>query len=378
MGGINPPIAQAFHRENIERVVHECVTEAKTNWADIDAIAVTNRPGKSTTSTHHCRTEAHIVCFPFFVGLILSLLVGLRYAKHLARKHGKPLIPIHHMEAHALMARLDNDIEFPFLCLLASGGHCLLTICKNVHEFQLLGEQIDDAPGECFDKVARAMRLQNLDEYRGMNGGQAIELAASKSQNPDRFDISRFPLAKEKNCQFSFSGIKSTAIYKIKKALEASDTDADTPIEHYEDLCAGFLRLVTKHMLHRTQRAMEYCRQTGVFEDRPRALVFSGGVACNDFIFSALSQMAEQYGYTCHRPAKKLCTDNGVMIAWNGIERWTAEADSYLNLEIDTIMTHPKCPLAIDLIKDVAERNIAPIWAKVPIMRTNVPSAVAQ
>lgn len=281
------------------------------------------------------------------------------------------------MEAHALMARLDNNIEFPFLCLLASGGHCLLTVCKNVHEFQLLGEQVDDAPGECFDKVARALRLQNLDEYRGMNGGSALELAASKSQNPERFDFT-LPMSREKNCQFSFSGIKGTAIYKIQKVMEATNTDADTPIEHYEDLSASFLRIVTKHMLHRTQRAMEYCRQTGVFEDRPRALVFSGGVACNDFIFSALSQMAEQYGYTCHRPAKKLCTDNGAMIAWNGIERWTAEADSYLNLDLDTIRVHPKCPLEINLINDVAQRKIAPIWAKVPIMQTNDASAVAQ
>lgn len=273
------------------------------------------------------------------------------------------------MEAHALMARLDNDIEFPFLCLLASGGHCLLTICKNVHEFQLLGDHIDDAPGECFDKVARALRLRNVEEYRAMNGGRAIESAAMKSLDSERFE---FPLMlrHEKNCQFSFSGLKTNALVQIQKIMRTTHTRADTPIDHYEDFCAGFLKAMTKHMLHRTQRAMEYCRQTAVFDDRPRALVFSGGVACNDFIFEALTQLAEQYGYTCHRPAKKLCTDNGVMIAWNAVERWMVEKESYLNLDLDTIQAHPKSPLGIDLVKDVGNREISPIWAKVPIMRT--------
>lgn len=275
------------------------------------------------------------------------------------------------MEAHALMARLDNKIEFPFLCLLASGGHCLLTICKNVNEFELLGDQIDDAPGECLDKVARALRLQNVDEYRGMSGGRAIELAAMKSLDSDRFQFP-VPLRQDRNCQFSYSGLKTNALIQIQKILRATDVDADSPIEHYEDFCAGYLKAMTTHMLRRTQRAMEYCRQTALFEDRPesRALVFSGGVACNDFIYTALTQLAEQSGYTCHRPAKKLCTDNGVMIAWNGIERWTVEANSYLNVDLDTIQAQPKCPLGIDLIKEVGAREIMPIWAKVPIMRT--------
>lgn len=273
------------------------------------------------------------------------------------------------MEAHALMARLDNNIEFPFLCLLASGGHCLLTICKNVHEFQLLGHHVDDAPGECFDKVARALRLQNLEEYRGINGGRAIEMAAMKSLDSERFEFP-LPMQRDKSCQFSFSGLKTTSLIQIQKALRTTNVGADSPIGHYEDFCAGFLKAMTKHMLHRTQRAMEYCRMTAVFEDRPRALVFSGGVACNDFIFTALTQLAEQHGYTCHRPAKKLCTDNGVMIAWNAIERWTVEKESYLNLDLDTIQAQAKSPLAIDLVKDVENRHISPDWAKVPIMRT--------
>lgn len=281
------------------------------------------------------------------------------------------------MEAHALMARIDNNnIEFPFLCLLASGGHCLLTICQSVHEFQLLGDHLDDAPGECFDKVARALRLQNVNEYRGVSGGRAIELAAMKAQNSERYPFP-VPLSQDRNCQFSFSGLKTSALVQIQKILRTSRVDADTPIEHYEDFCAGFLKAMTKHMLRRTQRALEYCRQTAVFDERPglRSLVFSGGVACNDFIFTAMSQLANQYGYACHRPAKKLCTDNGVMIAWNGMERWTVESDSYLNVDLDSIQAQPKCPLGVDLIKDVENREIKPTWAKVPIMRTKALTA---
>lgn len=277
------------------------------------------------------------------------------------------------MEAHALMARLDNhNIEFPFLCLLASGGHCLLTICKSVNEFQLLGDHMDNAPGECFDKVARALRLQNLDEYRGINGGYSIELAAMKSTNSERF-VLPVPMLKAKDCQFSFAGLKSNALKQIQQNLRITNVSADTPLEHYEDFCASYLKATTKHMLHRTQRAMDYCRQIDLFGDRmtPPALVFSGGVACNDFIFTALTQLADEYGYTCHRPAKKLCTDNGVMIAWNGIERWSVDPTSYLNVDLDSIQINPKGSFAIDLTKDVEQRNIRPIWAKIPIMQTN-------
>lgn len=280
------------------------------------------------------------------------------------------------MEAHALMARLDNNIEFPFLCLLASGGHCLLAICKNIHEFQVLGECLDNAPGECFDKMARVLRLQNVDEYRGINGGRAIEMAAMKSLDSERFKFP-LPMMRDKSCQFSFSGLHTSALTQMQKISRKSDMKADTPIDHYEDFCAGYLKAIAKHMLHRTQRAMEYCRLTTVFDDRkPPALVFSGGVACNDFIFTALSQLAAEYGYTCHRPVQKLCTDNGVMIAWNGIERWTVDANSYLNIDIDAIQVHPTCPLAIDLVKDVEEKNISPTWVEVPIMQTKELAAI--
>lgn len=273
------------------------------------------------------------------------------------------------MEAHALTSRLNNDIEYPFLCLLASGGHCLLTLVKNVNEFHLLGESIDDAPGECFDKTARLIQLQNLPEYKYCNGGKAIELAAKKSLNPDKFPFP-LPLKHEKNCQFSFSGFKSTAMSYKRKIERELELEPDAVIPDYEDFCAGYLKGITKHMLHRSQRAIEYCEKMNLLgANVKKSFVFSGGVACNDFIFTALQQLCSEYGYECYRPAKKHCTDNGVMIAWNGVERWNFEKNEYLNLDIDEILPQPKCPFGNNLIKNVELANIGCDWVKVPIMK---------
>jgi N6-L-threonylcarbamoyladenine synthase len=191
-GGIIPPVAQAFHRKHIKTIVDETLKRSNLSMNAIDAIAVTNRPG-----------------------LQLSLLVGVRYAKHLARQFNKPIIPIHHMEAHALTARLSHKIEFPFLCLLISGGHSLLTLVKSVTEFELLGEHLDDAPGEAMDKVARRLKIHNLPEYANMSGGAAIEKAA-KDVVVDRTYNFTLPLAGRRDCQFSFAGLKNSAQRAIK------------------------------------------------------------------------------------------------------------------------------------------------------------------
>lgn len=345
-GGINPVTAHHFHRQHIERVVQDSLAAARMSIDDVDAIAVANRPG-----------------------LILSVLTGVRYAKHLARKHSKPLIPVHHMEAHATCARLDNDVEYPFLCLLASGGNCLLTAVKGVNEFHLLGDLNDDAPGECFDKVARALRLQNVEEFRGMNGGRAIEVAALRSTDSDRF-VFPLPMKQYRNCHFSFSGMKTAALNNVKRALQDADVAPHESIPHYEDLCAGLLKATTKHLLHRTQRAIEFCAKKKVFGEQPaKHFVFSGGVACNDFIFQALTQLVAEFGYTCHRPQKRLCRDNGVMIAWNGVERWLADRSVYVGADIDEVQAQTKASFAYSLVDEVEEAKILPDWKKVPLIR---------
>ncbi|CRL00745.1 CLUMA_CG014001, isoform A, partial [Clunio marinus] len=256
-GGIIPPVAADIHRKNIERVIKESFEEAAISINDLDAIAVTNRPG-----------------------LGMSLRIGLRYAKHLSRKFQKPLIPIHHMEAHALTARIENEINFPFLCLLISGGHSLLTFVNNVDDFKLLGDSIDDAPGEAFDKIARFLKLRNLKEFENKSGGKSIEDAAKKCIKPsDCYDFP-FMLSRYRDCQFSFAGLKNKAKRHIIKQTNTLDLDIDQVIPDYEDFCANFQGAVARHICNRTQRAMEYCEKKQMFKSNDnKTLVISGGVA---------------------------------------------------------------------------------------------------
>lgn len=346
-------MAQEFHREHIESVVAESLSKANLAVSDVDAIAVTTRPG-----------------------LLMSLQIGVRYAKHLCRKYKKPMIPIHHMEAHALTARMENlaQLQFPFLCLLASGGHCLLAFVRSVNEFCLLGDGPDGSPGECFDKTARLIGLMNLPEYIDCSGGRAIELEAYKATDANRL-VFPSPMSMRRDCQFSFSGLKSSAAHIVGDLQKNHQIEAGQLIPHQEDFCAGFLKATTKHMMRKTQRAIQYCERKGFFghgaNAMPRSFVFSGGVACNDFIFNALTEMAAQFGYTSFRPSKHLCTDNGVMIAWNGIERWLDNDQLYKKLDIDTVHPSDREAFNKNLIEDVQRKNIQCSWTKVDLMQSN-------
>lgn len=329
------------------------MSKANLSINDVDAIAVTSRPG-----------------------ILLSLTVGIRYAKHLSRKYKKPLIPIHHMEAHALTARLENQpaLDFPFLCLLMSGGHCLLALVKDVTDFNLLGESVDTPPGECFDKAARMIGLLNLPEYSSVSGGRAIELEAYKSKNAERFNFPH-PMSTYRDCQFSFSGFKSMTMTIVENLHKNNQLKPGELIPYHEDFCASLLKATTKHIMRKTQRAIQYCERKGFFgfgvNEKPKSLVFSGGVACNDFIYHAIGEMAEQFGYKSFRPSKHLCTDNGVMIAWNGIERWQKNADFYRKLNIDSILPVQREPFNINLIDDLKSKKIECNWNKVPSMQSN-------
>ncbi|XP_053663862.1 probable tRNA N6-adenosine threonylcarbamoyltransferase, mitochondrial [Anopheles marshallii] len=344
-GGIIPPVAQDIHRANIENVVNKTFQLANISPKDIDAVAVTNRPG-----------------------LPLSLIVGTRYAKHIARTYDKPLIPIHHMQAHALMARMTSSIPYPFLCLLVSGGHSLLVLVESTTTFRLLGETLDDAPGEALDKIARRLKLRNISKYAQMSGGQAIEVAAQTASNTSAYEFP-LPLSKYRDCQFSFAGLKNTATRHILERESTLNLAPDALLPDYEAFCACFLKGVTRHMLHRTQRAIEYCERRNLFppDRNQRSLVISGGVACNDVIFNALSSMAAQFGFSTYRPPKKLCTDNGTMIAWNGVEKLLAKDTSEMTKNYETVDISGKCPIGESLIYDVKEANIACKWAKVNV-----------
>ncbi|XP_036339026.1 probable tRNA N6-adenosine threonylcarbamoyltransferase, mitochondrial [Rhagoletis pomonella] len=336
-GGIIPPRAQDLHRAKIAEVFEQCMREAQMTPDQLDAIGVTTRPG-----------------------LPLSLLVGTRFAKYIARKYKKPLVPVHHMEAHALQARMEQHIPYPFLCLLISGGHSQLVFVRSAKQFALLGESLDDAPGEAFDKIARRLRLYLLPKYLHWNGGQAIEDAAKSAQNPAAFEFP-LPLARERTCNFSFAGIKNNSFRSIRFAEKQQGIPPDGIIKNYHDFCAGLLAAVSRHLMNRTQRALEFTLPW--FGESPRALVVSGGVANNDYIFNDLAHLAAHYECQAYRPSKKYCSDNGVMIAWNALEQIT-EGANCLRWDYDAVNICGKAALGECMLDAVAEANIKCKWVQ--------------
>ncbi|CAG9560586.1 unnamed protein product [Danaus chrysippus] len=329
-GGVNPLIARDMHRENIEKAVFKCLENSSLSMDNIDAIAVTVKPG-----------------------LLISLEIGVKYAKYLSKIYKKPLIPIHHMEAHALAARMFQDIQLPFLTLLISGGNCLLAFVREIDDFLLLGDTLDNSPGEVFDKAARRMKLRNLPEYSGIAGGRAIEMAAKKAVDPFQFDFP-LPLNRNRDCNFSFSGLQDSFLRHLLHKEKYHNIMGDEIIPEVNDLCAAFQLAMAEHIAHRTERAIKYCEMTNLFRGDVKNIVVSGGVACNDFIFKSIECIGNKYGCKVFRPPPKLCTDNGVMIAWNALEKLKHKSDSVNEpLEIN-----PTAPLGKNIIDKVKESDI--------------------
>ena len=334
-GGIIPPIARDLHAQNIGAAAEEALRRAGVSLGQLDAVAVTVRPGLS-----------------------LSLLVGLRHARQLARQARLPLIPIHHMRAHALTARMAApELTFPFLTLLISGGHCLLAVVEAADRFTLLGASRDDAPGEALDKAARRLKLRNLPECCGLAGGRAVELLASRG-DPRAFDFP-MPLMRYRDCSFSFAGLKFTA-QKLTEAEERRHAVvASGVIPTAADLCASLQHAVARHLCHRVQRAMDYCEARGLLPGE-RRLVVSGGVACNAYIASCLRRVGDTMGFAVHVPPPRLCTDNGVMIAWNGVELWRAGRGS--TTDLDAVDIQARSPIGTDVSEDVANMSLKCKW----------------
>ncbi|OXU29582.1 hypothetical protein TSAR_009066 [Trichomalopsis sarcophagae] len=341
LGGINPPNARTLHLQNIQSVYEECLRFADLKLSDVDAIAVTVEPG-----------------------LPLSLIVGRDFALNLSRIADKPLIPIHHMKAHALTARMTQKVDFPFLVMLISGGHSLLTIAESPDEFKLLGQTFDDAPGEALDKVARRLKLMNILEYSEISGGEAIELAARKANNPDQFN---FPgiLMNYRDCNFSFSGLKNIARRHIMDQEETHNIKLDAIIPDVNNLCAGFLMAMTRHLCHRAQRAMEFVLKKELFPEDNRTFVVSGGVASNNFIANALNKVCQETEFRFVRPPPRLCSDNGIMIAWNGVEKYLTNSGILRDRnEIDKVDIAHRSPIGEDWRKIVLDEGIKRKWVK--------------
>ena len=281
-GGVVPEIAARAHLDILDIMIDEVMKEAGLGFADLDAVAATAGPG-----------------------LIGGLIIGLVHAKAIAAVHRHPLIAVNHLEAHALTARLtDPELEFPYLLLLVSGGHCQLLMVKGVGRYQRLGTTLDDALGEAYDKAAKMLNL-------GYPGGPAIEDAA-RSGDHLAFDFPR-PMRGKSNCHFSFSGLKTALRHAIQRLGPSS---LESP--HINDLSASFQAAAIDSLLDRTARAITLTQD---MSDVPKALVVAGGVAANSYLRDRLVTLAGRAGLPLILPPPRLCTDNGVMIAWTGIER---------------------------------------------------------
>ena len=246
-------------------------------------------------------------------------------ARGIATGSGKPLIGVNHLAGHALTPRLTDDVDFPYLMLLVSGGHCQLLVVHGPDEFHRLGGTIDDAPGEAFDKTARALGL-------GQPGGPAVERAALLG-DADRFRFPR-PLLDRLGCEMSFSGLK-TALIRERDGLVA--TQGGITEQDRADLCAGFLAAVADVLTQKTARAIEHYLQDA--PSRP-VIAVAGGVAANSAIQSGLETLSAAQGLEFVAPPLALCTDNAAMIAWAGIE-----LDRVGHGGLDPLIARPRWPL---------------------------------
>ncbi len=301
-GGVVPEIAARAHAEKLDYCVERALQESSLTLQKIDAIAVTAGPG-----------------------LIGGVLAGVMCAKGLAAGSGLPLIGVNHLAGHALTPRLTDNLAFPYLVLLVSGGHCQFLIVNSPTEYRRLGGTIDDAPGEAFDKTAKILGLPQP-------GGPSVEQAA-EAGNAASYSLPR-PLLNRPNCDMSFSGLK-TAVLRARDT-EVSDQGG---LSHQAraDLCAAFQSAVTDVLAEKSRRALQV-----YLAENPTAPMFAvaGGVAANSTIRAALETVSKEFGVGFIAPPPSLCTDNAAMIAWAGIERFRLGEQDDLSLS-----ARPRWPL---------------------------------
>ncbi|WP_339914124.1 tRNA (adenosine(37)-N6)-threonylcarbamoyltransferase complex transferase subunit TsaD [uncultured Brevundimonas sp.] len=279
-GGVVPEIAARSHVEMIDGVVRRAMDEAGLDFAALDGVAATAGPG-----------------------LVGGVMVGLSYGKAVALARGLPLVAVNHLEGHAVSARLGQKVAYPFLLLLVSGGHCQLLEVRGIGDMSRLGSTIDDAAGEAFDKIAKALG-------QGYPGGPALERLAEGGDDT-RFALPRALLGR-KDCDFSFSGLKTAA----SRLAQACETEQDRA-----DLAAGVQKAIARQLSERAHRAMQDWREVrGTVAARP-LLVVAGGVAANRTVRAVLEATAAKNGFDFLAPPMAYCTDNAAMIALAGAER---------------------------------------------------------
>ncbi len=269
-GGVVPELASRAHLQNIVPVVEEALKTADIKLSAVDAFAFTQAPG-----------------------LIGSLLVGAQFAKSMALSFNKPLIAVHHMQAH-VMANLiaDDKPEFPFLCLTVSGGHTQIVLCTSTAQMQVIGETLDDAAGEAFDKSAKLLNLP-------YPGGPLIDKYA-KNGDPDRF---KFPEPKIAGLNFSFSGLKTAILYFIQEKQKEENFIE----QNLQDICASIQNRIVSILLNKLKKA---AAETGI-----KNICIAGGVSANSGLRNSFTLLGEKLGWKTFIPSFEYCTDNAGMIA---------------------------------------------------------------
>lgn len=302
-GGVVPHVARDAHVEAIQHVIRSSLEQAEVHAEELDAVAATMGPG-----------------------LEVCLRVGYRAAREVAREFNKDFVAVNHLEAHVLVARAGRsgaEVEFPFLTLLVSGGHCQLLLARDVAQYEVLGGTLDDALGEAYDKTARLLGLQV-----GGGGGPALERLARKGDaKAIPFPV---PMQSRADCNFSFAGLKTSVRVAIDKL--GGDEAVRGSERLMADVAASFQEAAVRHLEQRVGRALQLCDENGV---GARTLVVSGGVAANAVVRSRIEAVCAKYGWMCAIPPTALCTDNGVMVGWAAIERLRKGiADDYRNLDV--------------------------------------------
>ncbi len=305
-GGVVPEIAARSHIDHLNRLVRRALSEAGVSLNDLSAIAVTSGPG-----------------------LIGGVMVGLMTAKAIAYASKVPLISVNHLEGHALSVRLTEDVTFPYLLLLVSGGHCQLLVVKAVGDYERIGTTIDDAAGEAFDKVAKILDL-------GYPGGPAVEKAAL-SGDAKRFNFPR-PLKGKPGSHFSFSGLKSAVLRARDDLVEKNSGSLSR--QDICDLAASFQEALRDAILNRVKNGINYYQEK--YNPREKILVVAGGVAANKAIKETLLTLCEDHGFEFLAPPMELCTDNGAMIAWAGLEKF--ELNEFSGLDVGAVARWPLDP----------------------------------
>ena len=294
-GGVVPELASRAHMQNIVPVVDQAMKLANTDLKDLDAIAFTQSPG-----------------------LIGALLVGTSFAKSLALSLDLPLIGVHHMQAHVLSNMIEEpQPSFPFLCLSVSGGHTQIVLCSDPLKMEILGETIDDAAGEAFDKSAKLLGLP-------YPGGPLIDQYASKG-DPTRFQFSEPQID---GLNFSFSGVKTSILYFLQKQLK---DDPHFIQDHLHDICASIQHSIIQILMHKLKKAS---LETGI-----KNICMAGGVSANKGLRNAMYQYAEKYHWNIHIPSFEYCTDNAAMIAITGYYKFIKGEASTLNVSANARAT---------------------------------------